>query len=114
MRNSESTPLSPLERALLEQFHDLYCTRGFPSPNEVQVLRRENTGGGRNVSLSAEATLTGDDGYLDMGGRFVEMEGVPHGLMAVVSIANSKVDQLEIAVYGDASWNGDESKWAIV
>jgi len=54
-------PLSPLERAILEEFHGLYRDRGFPPPERVTVRRRKNTGAGRYVDLIAEETLDVDD-----------------------------------------------------
>jgi hypothetical protein len=54
-----------------------------------------------------------EDGYLDLAGRFIEMDGIPNGLMAVVRIKDGQPDQLEIAVYGDTPWDGQEHRWSI-
>ena len=105
---------TPLEAALLEVFHGLYGTRGFPSPERVRVRSRENTGAGRYVDLDVEVVQSElEDGYLDLGGRFIEMEGIPNGLMAVVHIKDHRPDQLEIAVYGNDPWDGQEREWSI-
>jgi hypothetical protein len=53
------------------------------------------------------------DGHLDLGGKYIRMSGVPHGLMAVVAVRGGKPVQLEIVVYGDVSWDGLERTWAI-
>lgn len=105
---------TPLEAALLKTFHRLYGARGFPSPERVRVRSRENTGAGRYVDLEAEVAESElDDGYLDLGGSLIEMEGIPNGLMAVAHIKDRRPDQLEIAVYGNDPWDGEERKWSI-
>lgn len=106
--------LTPLELAVLEVFHDEYSSLGFPLPDAITVSARSNTGVGRFVTLVTDARLNLENGYLDMGGHFIEMSGVSNGLMAMVSIVNSSLEQLEIAVYGDESWDGSESRWQIV
>lgn len=98
----------------MEAFHELYGYRGFPSPEGICVRRRENTGSRRYVDLYAEDEVQLDDGYLDLGGRFIEMEGVPNGLMAVVAVRHHRIDQLEIAVYGNDPWDGEEREWSIM
>lgn len=105
---------TPLESALLQTFHELYGALGFPSPKCMHVCRRDNTGAGRFVDLDSEVGESElDDGYLDLGGRFIEMEGIPNGLMAVVRIKDRRPDQLEIAVYGNDPWDGEERPWFI-
>jgi hypothetical protein len=39
------------------------------------------------------------DGFYDLGGRFIEMEGVPNGLMAVVRVLKGVPVEIEVAVY---------------
>lgn len=108
------TAASPLESALLTVFHKEYRERGFPSPTEVRVISRENTGAGRYSKLSSTAHISGPDGVLDMNGKYIQMEGLPHGMAAVVSIRRGAIDQLEIAVYGEESWDGVERRWSIL
>ena len=105
--------LSPLENAILQVFFDEYGNQGFPLPGTIKIRNRENTGAGRYVYLHSSAEVRCEDGYLDMGGRFIEMEGVPNGLMAVVSIENSRLDQLEISTY-EEDWDGEERPWKII
>ena len=105
--------LSPLEAELLRAFHELHGARGFPPPEDIRVRARENTGAGRYVDLYVETGSKLEDGYLDLGGQFIEMEGVPHGLMAVVHLKDHRPDQLEIVVYGNDPWDGRERKWSI-
>ncbi|MSP95159.1 MAG: hypothetical protein EXR00_07775 [Alphaproteobacteria bacterium] len=106
--------LSNLETIILRTFHETYSNLGFPPPENIAVRRRENTGAGRYVDLASADTLTIEDGYLDLAGRYIRMSGVPNGLMAVVAIQHGKLDQLEIATYGDVSWDGEERTWAII
>ena len=103
-----------LESALFREFHVLYSQDGFPPPQEISILKRENTGAGRYLTLSSTRASGLEDGYLDLGGKFIEMQGIPNGMMAVAIIANGSVTQLEIAVYGGDPWDGSErSIWAI-
>lgn len=112
--NMDSAQLSSMEKAVLAVFHELYRTHGFPVPDRVRVRRRENTGSGRYVDLDTEDDVQLDDGCVDLGGRFIEMSGVPNGLMAVAHIKNHRVQQIEIAVYGDDPWDGEEREWSII
>ena len=105
---------TPLEAALLAAFHEIYKDRGFPSPDRLRVRCRENTGSGRYVDIESLDTTRLDDGYLDLGGRFIEMPKVPNGLMAVVRIEDHRVRQIEISVYGEDPWDGEERNWKIV
>src|SRR5919106_1265102 len=104
--------LSPLEVDVLSAFYELYRDRGFPRPDKVTVRQRANTGTGRYVDLTANELLQIDDGYIDLGGRVIEMEGIPNGIMATVAIVEGKLDQLELAVYGDDAWDGEEREWS--
>jgi hypothetical protein len=103
---------SPLERALLAVLHELYVSQGFPPPEKIRVLRRENTGVGRFVDLHANVQTEMDDGYYDLGGHYIEMEGVHAGMSAVIRIGRHMLEQLEIAVYGDEPWDGEEHRWS--
>jgi hypothetical protein len=105
---------SSFEFAVLKVFHSLYGdTCNFPDPNEVSIVERSNTGAGRYVKLESSIQVAMPDGYLDMGGRYIQMEGVPNGLMATVAITKGRIDVLEIAVYGNTSWDGQEKSWSI-
>jgi hypothetical protein len=104
---------TPLESALLNEFHALYGSEGFPRPEQVSLLSRQNTGGGRYVDLSSPSTAMNRDGYLDLGGKFVEIDGVPNGLMAVVLISDGQPKILELTVYGGDHWDGAERRWAL-
>lgn len=109
-----SFQLSNMEATVLRAFHETYRDAGFPPPEEIAVHRRENTGAGRYVDLDSMAEVNIEDGYLDLPGRFIRMSGVPNGLMATVIVEGGKLCQLEFAVYGDGSWDGEERTWAIV
>jgi hypothetical protein len=110
---SASKP-SALETAVLERFHHLYREKGFPSAESIRVLGRANTGGGRYVDLECLGPVQLDDGYIDLGGSYIEMEGLPNGMMAVALIKDSRVRTLEFTVYGGDSWSGEERDWKIV
>jgi hypothetical protein len=104
---------SPLESRLLTEFHNLHHQRGFPDPRTITVIGRDNTGAGRYVTLQCLDPCEMEDGYLDLGGRFVEMPGVAAGLMAVVRVSGGRPAELEIAVFGEAHWDGEERQWTI-
>ena len=102
-----------LETALLSEFHALYGARGFPRATEVEVISRENTGGGRYLGVSAPHTAAIDDGHYDLGGKFIQMQGIPHGMMAIAWVRGGQLREIEITVYGGDSWNGEERAWSL-
>ena len=102
-----------LELALLAEFTSLHAVKGFPAPHSLSVAARENTGAGRYVILRCEMPCSMEDGYLDLGGKYIEIPGVPRGLMAVVRVVDGCPKEMEIAVYGDDSWDGKENQWSI-
>ena len=104
---------SPLEADLLEEFYHLYKAEGFPPPSTVHLRHRENTGAGRYVDLEAPSRTKLDRGVLDLGGQYIEMDGIPDGLMAVARIDDHRLRQIEIAVYGGDPWDGAEREWRI-
>ena len=106
--------LTSLESSVLEVFCAQYEGEGFPSVHEIFVVSRQNTGAGRVIKLSSSRPLSCPDGYLDMGGHFIEMSGIEHGLMAVVAVVHSLAAELEIATYGDVAWDGVEREWKII
>jgi hypothetical protein len=110
----QSAHPSPLEAALLAVFHELYGDCGFPAVDKVRVRRRENTGAGRYIDLETADEVRLDDGYLDLKGRYIEMSGVPNGMMAVARVKDHRVQQIEISVYGEDPWDGEEREWTIV
>ena len=113
MDTSVETALSPLEYLALEAIHLAHREKGFPAPNSVSVLARRNTGAGRYSMLSCDLPVPLEDGFYDMGGHFIEMEGVPHGLMAVVSVISERFHEIEIAVYGNYEWDGSEREFRL-
>ena len=105
---------SALENAVLDCFHQLYQAQGFPQASSIGILRRENTGGGRYVELACDQRSQLDDGYIDMGGGFIEMSGLQNGMMAVVLVKDGRVQVLEFTVYGGDLWDGEEREWKII
>ena len=109
-----SSLLTPLEAALMEKFHHIYKSSGFPAPKGVRVRHRENTGSGRYVDLQFDEPTQLGDGYLDLAGSFIEMAGLRDGMMAVLFVQAHRVRQLEITVYGTEHWDGEEREWKFV
>ena len=109
-----TTTQSTLEAAVLGRFHQLYEEQGFPAAESIGVVARENTGGGRYVELDSNVPRRLDDGYIDLAGSFIEMEGLPNGMMAVVLVVGRRAKTLELTVYGGDSWDGEERAWKIV
>jgi hypothetical protein len=103
-----------LETAVLERLHEVHRGAGFPPPGQIRVLKRENTPGGRYVDIASDAEVKANDGYIDLGGRFIEMEGLANGMMAVALVQDRRLKILEFSVYGGDSWNGEERAWKIV
>jgi len=66
------------------------------------------------VDLESDTPVQVGDGYLDLAGRFVEMEGAPAGMMAVVLVKQGRLRILEFTAYGGDSWDGEERAWRIV
>jgi hypothetical protein len=106
--------ITGLEGAVLDCFHRLYQGDGFPPTNSIRVLQRKNTGAGRYVELESDQQVELDDRYIDMSGHFIEMSGLPSGMMAVVLVKGRRIQALELTVYGGDSWDGEEREWKIV
>jgi len=106
---------TPLEKSLLGILHQLRGAKGFPMPSEVLVVSRENTGAERYVSLKRADRYEMADGHYNLGGKCIEieMEDIPHGLMAVARVAGSHLVEIEIAAYGGYDWDGSERQWSI-
>ena len=109
----DANAFTPLETALLAEFHSLHHSAGFPPLESLAMARRENTGGGRYITLHCAVPCVMSDGYLDLGGKYIEMQGVPNGMMAVVLVKDGCPKEMEITVYGGHAWNGDEVNWSI-
>ena len=103
--------LRQLEVEILNRLHSLYREKGFPEVAAISIIERVNTGAGRLVKLRHHGRCELLDGYYDLGGSYIEMAGLENGLMAVVSVVSGEIRGLEIAVYGDAAWNGRENLW---
>ena len=89
---------TPLESALLRRFHEVHGANGFPNPSEVFVISREATPCGRYVGLQSSKVGHLHDGHFDLGGKYIELAGVPNGLMAVARVAGGLLHR----VSGDA------------
>jgi hypothetical protein len=107
-----SSPLSPLERALIE----LIASENWDGfrVDSLVVTRRENTGAGRYVYIEDERNQKLPDGTYAAQGRLLEMAGVPSGMAFIVDVSGERINYLEIAVYGNEGWDGVEGEWQIV
>jgi hypothetical protein len=103
-----------LETEVLGRLYELHHASGFPSAASIRVLRRENTGGGRYLDLDSDALVHIVDGYIDLGGKFIQMNGLPNGMMAVALVKKQRLKTLEFTVYGGDHWDGEEREWKIV
>ncbi|MBK9712362.1 MAG: hypothetical protein IPO81_13735 [Kouleothrix sp.] len=107
-----TTILTPLERALIE----LVAAENWPGfrIDGLYVKKRENTGVGRYTSLEDSHKQQLNDGDYGAQGWLLEMEGIKHGLGFVVNVSAGAINYLEIAVYGNESWDGVERIWKLV
>src|SRR6266702_7516939 len=104
-----SAPLTPLESALVKVVaSENWC--GFRTDG-LRAKRRENTGVGRYTYLEDELKQPLPDGTYGAQGRLLEMDGIKNGLAFVVEVSAGSINYLEIAVYGDESWDGVERTW---
>lgn len=107
-----SLPLSPLEVAIVERV----AAQNWPGfrVEHLRVRRREDTGVGRYVYFEDgdEQPLT--DGSYAAGERYVEMEGIRHGLFFVIEVSSSRIHYLELVTCDGDSWDGVERPWRIV
>jgi hypothetical protein len=106
--------ITELEKNTIDIFWRTHALKGFPHPSKVEVLCRVNTGAGRRVALRSDVLMSGFTGYLDMEGRFIEMEGVDGGIMATISVDDGALSELEFSVYGNCTWDGEERPWRIM
>lgn len=102
-----------LEAALLRLFYEAHQAGGFPPPEQIRILERENTGLGRFLTLEAEAVLTAARAILQID-YFVVLPNV-ESMGAVVVVQHHRLDELEL--YSNAplqeDWDGDESGWTL-
>lgn len=106
--------LTPLERALLQRFHERYQDIDFPHPDAFRVAQRTNTGAGRYTYFSHDGFLKAYDGHFYLG-QFsqLDMAGMDAGATYWLELEDGKVLYLEIAVNGDESWDGVERSWEL-
>ena len=107
-----TSPLSPLERALVE----LVASENWKDfrVDALQVSRRENTGAGRYTYFEDMLNQVLRDGTYAAQGKLLQMDGVKDGLAFVVDVSGGLINYLEIAVYGNESWDGVERAWQIL
>lgn len=104
--------LTPLEQEVLRAFEAEFGGIGFPPPEAFMVTGRENTGAGRFTDLVSEAQVShkGPCGL----SAIIQMDGLQHGLGALVFLSEGKPDALELHLWGDDAWDGVERPWKIV
>jgi hypothetical protein len=103
--------MDAFECAVLTRFHDLYAALGFPHAREIEVVGRMNTPCGRHLDFLPNRMLQIPDGYLDLQGLYIEMEGVEKGMMAVACVEKGTLRFMEITTYGGEAWDGLERPW---
>lgn len=104
---------SPLEHAILVEYHNAFRRQGFPPPEEVDVLVRENSGAGRFVDLKAPMTSITEHACVLPHEVVIEMDGVENGLGFMMFVQEGRLDMLELYTF-DGSWDGEERPWRLV
>jgi hypothetical protein len=104
--------LTPLEREVLQAFLTEFGAAGFPAPDSIAVTARENTGVGRFTHLAAGARIS-HESPCGLSAK-IEVEGLAHGLGALVFLADGQPEMLELHLWGDDAWDGVERPWKIV
>ena len=107
-----TSPLSTLERTLVElvaseNWHDFRV-------DALRVTRRVNTGAGRYTYFEDMLKQVLRDGTYTAQGKLLQMDGVRDGLAFVVDVSGGVINYLEMAVYGNESWDGVERQWQIL
>lgn len=83
----------------------------------IEVLSRDNTGAGRFVYFRSnirQDKLPVPDGVYSAGDKYIKCEELEYGLGFSVTIEKGAAVMIEIATYGNYSWDGDENKCSIV
>ena len=83
-----------------------------PSITSLRVLRRELTGAGSYTHFAPTAPLAIPDGFVALD-ALILMPGVPNGMGAVLAVTSGYPDFLELFTYGEDSWDGTYSGFAI-
>lgn len=114
MKSNGPNNKTALERAILKLYYERLGDKGFPSPEEFTVSKRENTGSGRYTYFSCPSAVDLPNGRLDVGtyGQ-INMEGVRSGASFTLYVDKHMVTQLEISVNGTDIWDGTEREWKI-
>jgi len=103
-----------MEAGVLSAYHARYASQGFPAPDQVQFLSREETGGGKYIKISSSSLVEVPDGYLYLPDCFIELDDLDDGMSPVVIIKNRRLDTLEFIVNGEQDWGGGEGGWKLV
>ncbi|MFN3511616.1 MAG: hypothetical protein ACK41C_01115 [Phenylobacterium sp.] len=103
--------LTPLENDILEVVAEIHAESGFPHPEEINVSSRVNTGGGRNTDIwcANAVDLASPVGVPVV----IKLPQLRYGAMALVFMRDKRLSFLEIAVFGDDFWNGDETGYSL-
>lgn len=103
--------LTPLETDVLHALHTEFEDAGFPSPDRIAAVEGENTGTGRFTDLASEAVIAQPSPCALS--WIIRMDGLQHGLGALVFLADGKMQTLELHLWGDDGWDGVERPWEI-
>jgi hypothetical protein len=94
------------------EYYKAFGEEGFAAPDEIEVVRRENSGAGRFVELSAPQPTQLAGRICDLP-LLVEMEAIEGGLGVVLFLEDGRPDMLELFTFvGD--WDGEERPWRVV
>jgi hypothetical protein len=106
-----SEPLTSLERELFR----LTAEENWPGfrMDGLSVTRRENTGVGRYVYIEDAHRQPLADGDYGVRDRWIEMDGIRHGMSWVIHAGGGRLLYIEIFTF-DEPWDGIEQAWKVI
>lgn len=102
---------TPMEIDVLRVLAEMHAAVGFPRPEQINVSNRNNTGNGRYTGIWSEKAI-------DLVGPvqapiMIRLPQVRCGMAAMVFLQEGRLSLLEIVVYGDDYWDGDEKGYSL-
>lgn len=79
--------------------------------DDLKVVRREHTGVGRYTTFDGPPIA--DISHEGFGIGHIEMQGLEHGLSKMLSIRQSRIDDLELVTTDPEHWDGVERPWKL-
>jgi hypothetical protein len=105
--------ISSLEIAIVEAVRKDHPELNLPEGDQLKLVARTVTGGGRYTYVSMEGELhidSGDKQIFDSGLR-IEMDCLNAPLGGSIFVIKKKLTTIEIFVYGGEYWDGVERNW---